>query len=165
LISTISNLTDNPQELITKIVIPKNELLLFSGWKSLAKVFIQKLDGDLDITSTVYRYHNLVKEFYRWFQGRQRELHKAEFEEMKDINQKMLDAQIEELVYTYMNSDDYETVPFIKEICRYMGDIESKAFANASKSSQLEYILSILKKKKINLTKKELTKFKIKYKR
>jgi hypothetical protein len=164
-ISTVSNLTDNPEELNTRIVISKEDLLLFSGWKSLAKGFIIQLEKDLDINLIIHQYHNLVKEFYKWFQIRQTELHKADFEEMEEINQKMLIAQIEELTYAYIDNENYKTNDFIKEICRYMGDFEKKVFENADKHLQFEYIKSILKKNNIVLSKKELIEFKIKYNR
>jgi hypothetical protein len=165
LISTVSNLTDNLEELNTQIVISKEDLLLFSGWKYLAKSFIIQLEKNLDINLTIQQYHNLVKEFYKWFQTRQTELHRADFEEMKEINKEMLIAQIEELAYAYLDIENYKTTDFIKEICRYMGDFEKKVFENADKNLQFEYIKSILKKNKIALSKKELIKFKIKFNR
>lgn len=165
LISTVSNLTDDPELLNTRITISKEQLLAFSGWKSHAKIYIANLDKELDVLRIIEDYNEIIKEFYRWFQERQREIHKPEFEEMRKINIKMLDAQIEELIFCYINYEECKTPYFFRELTRYMSDIEKKVFIDSTKKDQLNYIYSIAEKKKIHLTKKQKTALKIKYSR
>jgi hypothetical protein len=165
LISTVTNLTDKPELLNTRITISKEMLLSFSGWKSLAKAYIDSLNKELDVYEMAINYNEVVKTFYNWFQKRQLEIHKSEFEEMHNIKERLFDAEIEELLFTYINYEECTTSYFIRELVRYMPDIEKKIFLDSLQNDQLNYIYSIAEKKNIALTRKQKTKLKLKYSR
>lgn len=163
IIATVTNITDNEEDLETKIVISKKTLLNFTGWKTLAKSYIDSIENNLDIESTIKQYDTLVNGFYSWFENRQSEIHKKDFDEMSQINIRMLDAQIEELIKTFIKSAQPEVNSFIKEISKYMNEIESKLFLKTQREGQLMYIFSIAQRRNIKLTDKEKITFKQKY--
>lgn len=64
----------------SKLKLNKVELEGFSSWKSPARKFLAKQEDSIDLLNLVEEYYALVMEFYKWFGGRQEEIHSEEFE-------------------------------------------------------------------------------------
>lgn len=73
----------------SKLKLNKVELEGFSSWKSPAKKFLAKQEDSIDLLNLVEEYYALVMDFYKWFGGRQEEIHSEEFERV-DAKQREL---------------------------------------------------------------------------
>lgn len=162
-IAIVSNLTDNPSDINARVVIAKDILLQFSGWNAPAKIYIEQIGKELDVQTMAEDYYSLVLGFYNWFQKRQQEVHKVEFEELEFLDKEIITAKLSELIFQMISSDTYNKETFKKEIRGYMGAIEKEHFDSITPQQQIDFIISALQFRGISFTAEEETSIRIKY--
>jgi hypothetical protein len=84
-IANVNNLVDKAEDIRSKIVISKKDLLIFSGWTAPAKQFIRELESELDVVATINAYYQLVFDFQAWFEQRQAQIFKPELDELNAL--------------------------------------------------------------------------------
>jgi hypothetical protein len=65
------------------LVLPKADLLGFSGWNAAAKIYLVNAPQQIDIRAVTKTYEGAVDEFYAWMESRQLEIHAAELAALK----------------------------------------------------------------------------------
>ena len=73
------------------IVLDKSKLMEFSGWSAPANAYLEQQGDSIELLEVIQAYYSLVGDFYRWFSGRQREIHKSDLERVR-AKQKEIDA-------------------------------------------------------------------------
>jgi len=111
-ISYQSNLTEELEKLKPKILLTRTNILLFSNWNSKAKEYIEELDGDLDILSVFTEYHSLINGFYLWFITEQGKIHKDEVVALLELEEKLKEHRLREMISEYTTSDKYSNETF-----------------------------------------------------
>lgn len=66
----------------TKLLLSKEELSKWKGWKNTSKIYINQYQGDIDLRTLTNEYHNLISKFYDWFYKRVIVLYKKEIKEL-----------------------------------------------------------------------------------
>lgn len=162
-ISTVTNLQMIEGKFERKVMISIEDLLKFSGWRSLAKKFILKHEKNIDLQFVTREYYSTVNDFYSWFSDRQNQIHKKEFDEMEKYRLQMIDAHIESTIRNFIKNKEYSKEIFDNEITEVMGDFEKKAFSNFDIESKFKYVMSICRNKKIVLKHNEILIFRKRY--
>ncbi|GEM_PF-2418516 len=144
-ISYQSNLTESPEGLKAKIILTNDNIMLFKGWNSKAKQYIEGLNGDLNILVMIDDYHTLVAEFYQWFIKRQGEIHKEEVSTLLKMERNLKEQKLREMISHFTTSKTFNNEAFLNAV-RDMYNQESKRkFDNLSYQKQLEEMIFSLK--------------------
>lgn len=69
----------------SSIKLEKSELLEWSGWKKIAKEYLEQLPEKFSLLAIMSDYKSIVINFYNWFHSEQQEYHKSEFEEFNKM--------------------------------------------------------------------------------
>lgn len=79
-----TELSDNKNH----IYFNKNELEIWDGWKSKAKIFLKEQESKVSVVMLVDSYYKLVVEFYEWLFDELRKEYKDEYEEVNTLIKK-----------------------------------------------------------------------------
>lgn len=61
-----------------RLVLQKADLLEFSGWKAVARTYLDAAPDQIDIIDLVTGYSTAIRSFYKWMAERQSEIHAAD---------------------------------------------------------------------------------------
>lgn len=162
LIAMINDLTDDPRKLNTRIVISKVSLKEFSGWRSLAKKYIEKIEDELNLLEVSKQYFDLVNEFYIWFYNKQKDNFKSEFDEMLQLRRLAILARIKKLIKDLIRYDT-PISDFENQLYDCITDLEVKVYQNLDNEQKFKYIMSVCRTNNITLTVQEVKKIRKKY--
>lgn len=70
------------------------DLCKFDGWNTKAKEFIKSQKEKIDLLYLIDSYYRLLMDFYRWFNGRQNEIHKKELEAVNAKQDKLRELRV-----------------------------------------------------------------------
>jgi hypothetical protein len=79
----INSFQNKAGKIIKTIDLYKSDLLLFDSWGAVAKAYLEKVHDQVNVITLMTKYQSKVSRFYLWFQTRQEEIHKDEFERLK----------------------------------------------------------------------------------
>ena len=65
------------------------DLNKYTKWSYLAKEYLSNQNKPIDLMNVTNEYYALVKDFYNWFQSRQREIHSQEFAEVASVQREI----------------------------------------------------------------------------
>jgi hypothetical protein len=84
-------ITSETNKLDSFVMLKIKNLRNWKKWSEnkKAKEYLETLDDTVRLDEIVESYRLLVVEFYKWFDKRQEEIHKKEFEEVKRLQSKM----------------------------------------------------------------------------
>ena len=74
------------------IFLEKNVLQEFKSWNSVAKLFLNNANDQIDLYSIVISYENLVLDFYNWIQDRLTEIHAVDLQVVKNKREELIRA-------------------------------------------------------------------------
>jgi hypothetical protein len=80
-----------PPALSSTILLDKGKLMEFSGWSASAAGYLEQQGDSIPLLEVIEGYYSLVGDFYRWFSGKQREMHSSDLERVL-AKQKEIDA-------------------------------------------------------------------------
>ncbi|MGZ4078799.1 MAG: hypothetical protein ACXVDW_15040, partial [Bacteroidia bacterium] len=99
-----------------KLLLPLKEISLFSGWRAKSKEFLNQHKDDIDIIIVIKQYHQLVIEFYDWFQAKQMDIHKPDKDKVDrhvhKIRQLELLSLLEKIKYEKLSIKEFESLLF-----------------------------------------------------
>jgi hypothetical protein len=98
----VSSLKSPTENLTRTIELPREEIEEFNDWSSLAKEYLNTIEGGVDILTVVTTYRNKVLKFYEWFQFRQREIHSVEIKRFRDKEANLLLLMLDEKIDGYL---------------------------------------------------------------
>lgn len=142
-----SSLYDDHEKLNAKIILTKSRILLFSGWNSKAKQFIDELEGDLEILSVFSDYHLLIEKFYNWFITQQGKIHQAEVAELLKFEREHSEAQLKELISEFCTTSHTTCENFAKAVINMYTVDDRKKVESMPLQKQLNEMIFTLKKK------------------
>ena len=80
----------------SKVLLDTGKLREFSGWSAPAKQFLNSAGETVDLLAAIEEYHATVVDFYRWFQGRQRDIHAPELKRLAEKRREIESLDISE---------------------------------------------------------------------
>jgi hypothetical protein len=80
-----------PPSSSSTVLLDKKKLMEFSGWSAPAIKYLDQQGDSPQLLEAIAGYHDLVGEFYRWFSGMQRHIHKSDLERVA-AKQKEIDS-------------------------------------------------------------------------
>jgi hypothetical protein len=90
LISSSLRMSIDPPTFEAKVQLKREALLRHKNcWSSVAKEWLEQQDEKLDVRSLIAEYHTQVTDFYKWFAGRQREIHAEEMAYLTRVRDEM----------------------------------------------------------------------------
>jgi len=72
--------TAQPPSWTSTILLDKSKLMEFSGWTAPAAGYLEQQGDSIQLLEVIEGYYSLVRDFYRWFSGRQRQVHESDLE-------------------------------------------------------------------------------------
>lgn len=73
----------------SRVELKIDELKKYSKWSRLAREYLSSQDEPIDLLNVTNAYYGLAKDFYDWFQLRQREIHSQEFARVASIQREL----------------------------------------------------------------------------
>lgn len=73
----------------SRIELKIEELNKYSKWSHLAKEYLSSQNKPINLLNVTNAYYALVKDFYNWFQLRQKEIHSQEFAKVASIQREL----------------------------------------------------------------------------
>lgn len=80
------------------IIIKKEELLKFSGWKKNSVIFIENSFHSIDLHKVFNEYNNIVIAFYEWIFKNQNEIFKNQISEVQFLENQIKEIKMNNLV-------------------------------------------------------------------
>ena len=117
-----------------QVCLAKNDLLLFEGWSSTAKMYLEPIEKNVHITEVASLYREKVISFYQWFQTRYSEILQEEISEFKEKETELLTLQLEEQVAIFEANSEIQRDP-------------RQLFSYVLTDEEYSYILSLQKEK------------------
>ena len=77
----------------SRVELKIEELNKYSKWSHLAKEYLSSQNKPINLLDVADEYYALVKDFYNWFQLRQREIHSQEFAKVASIQRELEDLE------------------------------------------------------------------------
>lgn len=73
----------------------KEDLKMFGSWNANAKKYLDLIEERVDIFELINTYRKKVLDFHVWFNTRQKEIHKTEFDLLRKREEELLTAQLD----------------------------------------------------------------------
>ena len=74
-----------PVETQQRLYMDKNQLLLWDGWKTPSRSFIEKHEGDILLRETARHYLDLLVDLWQWLWKEIRELNEESFQRLDEL--------------------------------------------------------------------------------
>jgi hypothetical protein len=145
MIANVSNLVDKAEDMRAKVVISKKDLLDFSGWTAPAKRFIESLDEELNVVTTMNDYYELVINFHGWFEKRQMEIFRSEMDELNALKKQAINEQLKTIVEHFAKLDEMDNSFFITNVTRHFSPEQQAYFAKVTAGTKITFLIWVLK--------------------
>jgi len=73
----------------------KEDLKMFGSWNANAKKYLDLIEERVDVYELINTYRKKVLGFHGWFNARQKEIHKTEFDLLRKREEELLIAQLD----------------------------------------------------------------------
>lgn len=84
----------------------KNDLEMFSAWNANAKKYLDSIEDRVDIYEMTKTYRKKVLDFHVWFNSRQKEIHKDEFDILRKKEVEVLTTQLNHFLDTALSGSE-----------------------------------------------------------
>lgn len=128
----------------TSIIISKDNLRKFSGWKKLSTEYINNQINDINLRIVVQEYQAIVENFYSWLLGRQEEIFADEIQLISDIKTLIKEKSILEFIERLLVEDFKKFDEVEIEICQFFSDDELVFLERINNVEKVEKILILL---------------------
>jgi hypothetical protein len=81
----------------------KEDLRIFDSWNATAIKYLDSIKERVDVYELITIYHKKVLDFHVWFNSRQKEIHKIEFDLLRKKEEELLTAQLDHFLDTALS--------------------------------------------------------------
>jgi hypothetical protein len=127
------------------LLLPKKEMMKFSGWNSLSKKYLEEQLDDINLLALINEYHQLIENFYSWFIDMQMNIHKTDIEKVEEHKKKIRGLEISHFLEQFIQQPK-SISDFENEIFRYFPEEDlDEIKSSATVAERVENILRLLK--------------------
>jgi len=100
----------NDDKIKNTVNLLKNDLEMFSSWNVNARKYLDQIEERVDAYELITTYREKVLDFHAWFNARQKEIHKTEFNLLRKKEKEVLTAQLNHFLDMALSSKEKSRV-------------------------------------------------------
>ncbi|MBU0634658.1 MAG: hypothetical protein KKA52_06300 [Candidatus Omnitrophica bacterium] len=100
----------NDEKIKNTVNLLKKDLEIFGSWNANARKYLDQIEERLDIYELITTYRKRILDFQVWFNSRQKEIHKTEFDLLQKKEEELLKAQLNHFLDMALSSKEKSKV-------------------------------------------------------
>lgn len=96
----------NDEKIKNTVNLLKNDLEMFSRWNTDARKYLDQIEERVDVYEFITTYRKKILDFQVWFNSRQKEIHKTEFDLLRKKELELLTVQLNHFLDMALSSKE-----------------------------------------------------------